>query len=106
MLQTVMLGMIARTLMKDAHGDLIQQAGMQSHAVSQIYPVRVQPFTSPLAVQSDLYSLMMSVVGRPEVLCSRCVHAAVGSYLKSSPYFRLAQAILAFFAAIAMAARQ
>ncbi|PRX24037.1 hypothetical protein B0G75_12480 [Paraburkholderia sp. BL18I3N2] len=43
MLQTVMLGMIARTLMKDAHGDLIRHSGMQSHAISQIYPVLAQP---------------------------------------------------------------
>jgi hypothetical protein len=33
-------------------------------------------------------------------------HAATGSYLKSSPYFRFAHAIRAFLAAVAIAARQ
>ncbi|TFE37128.1 hypothetical protein E2553_42035 [Paraburkholderia dipogonis] len=32
------VGMIARTLMKDAHGDLIRHSGMQSHAIKPDIP--------------------------------------------------------------------
>lgn len=65
MLQTVMLDVIARTLMKDAHGDLIRQSGMQSHAISQIYPVRVQPASHHRWQCKVIVSpLIMDVAGR------------------------------------------
>lgn len=65
-------------------------------------------FTSPLAVQSDLLSCHEYYRGFR--VSSRQIgpgpHAATGSCLKSSPYFKTAQAIRAFLAAMAIAARQ
>ena len=101
---------MARTLMKDARKDLIRFPGFK-FPVDRSGTPRAGPtrFTSPLAVQSDrFYSFMMFFIfgSCPVNYCPKGNHAAVGSSLKSSPYFRMAQAILAFLAAIAIAALQ
>jgi hypothetical protein len=94
--------------MKDARKDLIPEAGLKSpDFLSGIPCAGPTRFTSPLAVQSDRLSCR-GFYHRFGVFVSLsyAVYGATGSDLKSSPYFRIAQAILAFFAAIATAARQ
>lgn len=94
--------------MKDARESLIQVPGINSHNFNQVRSARVQPAPHHRWQCKVIFILKLeSFVPRMGILAMGGVlHAATGSYLKSSPYFRIAHAMRAFLAAMAIAARQ